>query len=69
MHTQPGAYAEVLCLTEFGAGVGRVIVDPYTQLLYSTKPADVSALQELMAQGLTQDQAIRTLLERRRTAP
>ncbi|MFO1432510.1 MAG: DUF5934 domain-containing protein [Candidatus Competibacteraceae bacterium] len=69
VHTQPGAYAEVLCLTEFGAGIGRVIVDPYSQLLYSTRPADVSALQELMAQGLTQDQAIRTLLERRRAAP
>jgi len=68
VHTEPGAYAEILCLTEYGGGVGRLIVDPYSRLLYSTKAEEVQALRDLMAQGLSQDAAIRALLARRDAA-
>ena len=58
VHTEPGAYSEILCLTERGLGIGRLIVDPYKRLLYSTRAEDVAAINGLLAQGLTQTQAI-----------
>ena len=63
VHTEPGAYSEILCLTERGLGIGRLIVDPYKRLLYSTRAEDVAAINALLAQGLTQTQAIQTLLQ------
>ncbi|MFO1431250.1 MAG: type IV secretion system protein TraC [Candidatus Competibacteraceae bacterium] len=62
VHTEPGAYSEILCLTERGLGIGRLIVDPYKRLLYSTRAEDVAAINALLSQGLTQTQAIQTLL-------
>lgn len=58
VHTVPGAYSEIFFLTEYGAGVGRLIVDPFSQLLYSTKPDDVQAIQNKRAEGYAVEQAI-----------
>jgi conjugal transfer ATP-binding protein TraC len=68
VHTIPGAYSEILTLTDLGAGIGRLVVDPFRQLLYSTKPADVAAIRRLRDQGLSVEQAINRLLDEGRAA-
>ena len=62
VHTVPGVYSEILTLTDVGAGIGRLMVDPFRQLLYSTKPADVAAIRRLREQGLSVEEAIKRLL-------
>jgi conjugal transfer ATP-binding protein TraC len=68
VHTVPGAYSEILVLTGRGGGIGRLVVDPFRRLLYSTDPQDVAALRRLRATGLTVPAAIRTLLADRARA-
>jgi conjugal transfer ATP-binding protein TraC len=66
VHTLPGAYSEIFFLTEMGSGIGRLIVDPFKRLLFSTKPEDVQALRQLRRQGLNLGEAIQQLLDARR---
>jgi len=66
VHTIPGVYSELFILTEMGAGIGRLIVDPFKRLLFSTKPDDVHQIRQLRMQGIPIAEAIQTLLDRRR---
>jgi conjugal transfer ATP-binding protein TraC len=66
VHTLPGAYSEILFLTEMGSGIGRLIVDPFKRLLFSTKPEDVQALKQLRRQGLSLGDAIQQLQSSRK---
>jgi conjugal transfer ATP-binding protein TraC len=66
VHTLPGAYSEIFFLTEMGSGIGRLIVDPFKRLLFSTKPEDVQALKQLRRQGLSLGDAIQQLQSSRR---
>jgi conjugal transfer ATP-binding protein TraC len=69
VHTLPGAYSEIMVLTDRGGGIGRLVVDPFRRLLYSTDPKEVAALRRLRERGLSVAEAIRTLLgERERGA-
>lgn len=65
VHTEVGVYSEIFFLTGYGGGVGRLIVDKYHQLLYSTHPNDVQAIQDLRRQGMNAAEAIETLLRQR----
>ncbi|WP_336107935.1 TraG/VirB4 family ATPase, partial [Thalassospira sp. CH_XMU1420-2] len=44
VHTNKGNYSEILFINEGGCGIGRLIVDPFTQLMFSTDPKDKMAL-------------------------
>ena len=66
VHTVPGVYSELFILTEMGAGIGRLIVDPFKRLLFSTKPDEVHQIRQLRMQGIPITEAIQTLLDRRR---
>lgn len=65
VHTEVGAYSEIFFMTAYGAGVGRLIVDKYHQLLYSTHPNDVQAIQTRRNRGMTVAQAIESVLQER----
>lgn len=65
VHTIPGVYSEIFFITEYGSGIGRLIVDPFSQLLYSTKPDDVSAIQNKRDVGFPVEQAITEVLKDR----
>ncbi|AMK79336.1 MULTISPECIES: type IV secretion system protein TraC [Methylomonas] len=67
VHTLPGAYSEIFFITEMGSGIGRLIVDPFKRILFSTKPEDVQALKQLRRQGLSLGDAIQQLLDSRTT--
>ena len=58
----PGKYGEILIVSESGYAVGRLILDPFSQLLYSTKAEEFSAVEDLVKQGLPVDEAIDRLL-------
>ncbi|MCD2450515.1 type IV secretion system protein TraC [Methylicorpusculum oleiharenae] len=69
VHTLPGAYSEIFFITEMGSGIGRLIVDPFKRILFSTKPEDVNALKQLRRQGLSLGDAIQQLIESRKAKP
>ncbi|OAI17088.1 type-IV secretion system protein TraC [Methylomonas koyamae] len=69
VHTLPGAYSEIFFITEMGSGIGRLIVDPYKRILFSTKPEDVNALKQLRRKGLSLGDAIQQLIDSRQTKP
>ncbi|MFC0180960.1 type IV secretion system protein TraC [Thorsellia kenyensis] len=65
LHTIPGKYAEIFLITPSGIGIGRLIVDDFHRLLYSTKAEDVHAIKQLTDEGLNTNEAILSLLEKR----
>ena len=62
----PGKYGETLIVSDAGYAIGRLILDPYSQLLYSTKADEFSAVESLANQGIPVEEAIDQLLEQRR---
>jgi conjugal transfer ATP-binding protein TraC len=58
-------YSEAFFITDSGAGVGRIIVDPATRLLFSSDGADVAALDAARARGLNLEDAIAAVLAAR----
>jgi len=60
-----GSYAEVMIVGNHGYAVGRLLLDPYSLLLYSTKPKDYSTVQTLRAQGMSLEEALETVLRNR----
>lgn len=63
--TEPGAFAEILFQTDYGMGVGKLIVSQWQQLLFSTSPADKAAIARRRALGMGVDEAIRDVLAER----
>lgn len=63
VHTISGVYSEIFFLTERGSGIGRLMVDPFHKLLYSSKAEDVMAIKTLTDAGMSTENAILTLLK------
>ena len=62
VHTVPGVYSEIFFITERGTGIGRLVVDPFKRILFSTRADDVNALKQLRRQGLGLQEAIHRLM-------
>jgi conjugal transfer ATP-binding protein TraC len=58
-------YAEVYVKSPMGSGLLRLIVDPYTSLLYSSNVADFVRIKALRQEGHSLDAAIETILAER----
>lgn len=65
VHTIRGQYSEIFMLTERGSGVGRLTVDSFSKLLYSTAPDDVQAINNKIKEGMDTSQAINAVLRMR----
>jgi len=65
VRTVPGSFSEIYFLTEMGAGIGRLIVPPFDQLLYSTKPDEVNEIKKLTAVGYSVPEAINYIIHSR----
>lgn len=63
--TKQGQYAEVMIYGSSGYAIGRLLLDPYSQLLYSTKAKDYAMVQSLRDQGFTLEQALEHILGNR----
>lgn len=59
VHTAPKQYSEILSVTPYGMGVGRLVLSNFQKILFSTKAEDVVKLQRLQQQGLSLVDAIR----------
>ena len=62
VHTVAGHYSEAF----FNGAIHRLIVSPFSKLLYSTKASDVTAVARHFRNGLTMKQAIEAVLAERR---
>ena len=58
LRTEHGAYSEVFIHSPAGNGIGRLIVDPYSLLLFSSRAEDFNAINAKRATGLDVPQAI-----------
>ena len=63
--TKQGEYAEVMIYGSNGFAVGRLLLDPYSTLLYSTQPRDYAAVKQCMAQGLSVSRALEQCLKQK----
>ncbi len=62
----PGKYGEALIVSDSGYAVGRLLLDPFSLMLYSTKADEFSAVESLVNQGIPVEEAIDQLLETKR---
>ena len=58
LNVVPGKYSECLISSSGGYVVGRLILDPYSKVLYSTSPTEFAAVQALVAGGLNVHKAV-----------
>lgn len=65
VHTVPGAFSEIFVRNSMGIGVGRLIVTPFQNLLYTTKPDEKALRQKLVDSGMSMVEAIRHMLGNR----
>jgi conjugal transfer ATP-binding protein TraC len=65
LRTEHGAFSEVFIHSPAGNGVGRLIVDPYSLLLFSSRAEDFSAINAKRDGGMTVSQAIESVLQDR----
>lgn len=63
--TEQGKYAEVLINGADGYAVGKLLLDPFSGLLFSTKPEDYAAVKELNQKGYSITEAIESLIKTR----
>ena len=66
--TKHGEYSEIMIYGSHGFAIGRLLLDPYSGLLYSSKAADYSAIKELRDRGLGLTEVLETLLQAREHA-
>lgn len=57
----PGKYGEALIVGDSGYAIGRLILDPFSQLLYSTKAQEFNAVEEMVKSGVPVEEAIERL--------
>lgn len=61
--TRHGEYSEVMiCDADGNYSIARLVLDPFSQLLYTTKAQEYTQIKELQNQGLTISQAINRLI-------
>lgn len=63
--TESGHYSEIFFNTNRGMGVGRLIVDPLRNLMYSTNPKDNAAIDEHIKRGCPLDEAMMNVIDER----
>ncbi|MBE0612137.1 MAG: type IV secretion system protein TraC [Burkholderiales bacterium] len=65
LRTEHGAYSEIFIHSPAGSGIARLMVDPHSLLLFSSRAEDFTAINEKRAAGLTVSQAIDAVLQDR----
>ena len=66
VHTIKGVYSEIFIKGEAGMGIGRLVVNDFQKLLYSTDAREFQQIEDLTKQGLSVEQAINHILEDRK---
>lgn len=63
--TEHGYYSEIYVHSPIGSGIGRLILDPFSMLLYSTRAEDFQSIKMLTDQGMSVAEAVDTILKQR----
>lgn len=63
--TKHGEYSEVMICGSHGYAIGRLLLDPYSQLSYSSKSEDYTAIRDLLTQGFSLSASIDQILLQR----
>lgn len=63
--TEQGKYSEVFIHSTAGTGIGRLLLDPFSLLCYSTKAEDYEAYRRYAEQGLSTSAALDQVLKDR----
>jgi conjugal transfer ATP-binding protein TraC len=63
--SNPPKYSEVFFDTPFGLGVARLVVNHYDYFIYTSKPAEIAAIEAMVKNGLSYHQAILEMVARR----
>ena len=58
-------YSEIFMDTGAGAGVARLMVDPWSYFVYTSDPDEIVAIERLVENGMTYDEAISQMAARR----
>ena len=58
IHTRQGKYSEIMIRGPHGFAVGRLLLDPFSRVLYSTQADEFSKVKEFVASGKTIAEAI-----------
>ena len=67
LSTQQGQFSEIMiCDAEGNYSIGRLILDPFSELLYTTKAEEFAAINTFRKQGLSTSESIEALLSRRK---
>jgi conjugal transfer ATP-binding protein TraC len=66
IRTKQGTYAETMIYGPHGYAIGRLFLDPFSLILYSTKAEEFAAVQELTDGGLPLADAIEQVSTRRK---
>ena len=69
VHTKQGQYAEVMITGPYGYGVGRLILDPFSKILYSTKAEEYGRVKAYQEQGMSMEEAVRAVAYQRDAGP
>jgi conjugal transfer ATP-binding protein TraC len=64
--TDHGNYSEIFVHSPMGSGIGRLLLDPFSMMLFSTRAEDFERIKVMREQnGMTTEQAIEVLLNER----
>jgi conjugal transfer ATP-binding protein TraC len=63
LETRVGSYSEIMLSCSAGYVVGRLMLDPYSKILYSTKPSEYGAVKEMIRDGVEGSKAIEIVAE------
>lgn len=66
VRTEKGVYSEIYVKSPVGSGVGRLVLDPFSLLLYSTDPNDRKAIDRYRNQGMSVTDAVAQVLKDRK---
>lgn len=62
VRTEHGLYSEVYVYSPMGSGIGRLIIDPFSQQLYTTNANEYTAIMNRVASGMDLSDAIDDIL-------
>lgn len=65
VHTIPAQYAEIMCMTPRGTGIGRLVLNNFEKVMFSTSAPDVVAIRELRQSGMSLEDAVNHLVRQR----
>ena len=64
--TKQGKFAEIAVITPNGYSIERLLLDPFSLVVYSTKPEEYAAVKDLKNQGFTMDEAVSKIVATRK---